>query len=319
MKLKQLECITTIVRCGFNISQAANVLHTTQPGVSAQLRLLEEELGNRIFVRNGKRITGLTPAGEVIALLAEETLLKTEAIRQVSEELKHEDRGTLTIATTHTQARYALPDAITRFMREFPKVQLHIDQGNPEEVAQMVVKGGADLAIATEAIGKHEELLMLPVYRWNRCVVATPGHPVFTQQPLTLEGIARFPLITYSATFTGREAMNKVFAERGLNPEIVLTAIDSDVIKHYVGLGLGVGVLARMAYDPAQDTHLQSADVGHLFPDNVTGIAIRRGRFLRHYMYRFIEIFAPHLNRKFIESAQEEGAVNMAGVVLRTL
>ncbi|MDH5300529.1 MAG: CysB family HTH-type transcriptional regulator [Gammaproteobacteria bacterium] len=303
MKLKQLQYISTVAKCDFNISQAADKLHTTQPGVSTQIRLLEEELGSLIFVRHGKRIIELTPAGHEVLRLAEEALLKVDAIREVSEDLKHEDRGTLTIATTHTQARYALPSTIAAFVKEFPKVQLRIRQSNPTEIANMVVRGEADIGIATESLGEHDELLVLPVYRWNRCVVAPLNHPILAEKNLTLQKISEYPIVTYDFAFAGRTAMNKAFSIRRLKPNVVLSAVDGDVIKHYVELGLGIGILGNMAYDPRTDTGLRSVDVSDLFDDSISKLGVRKGRYLRQYVYRFMELFGPHLVRRVIEPA----------------
>jgi LysR family cys regulon transcriptional activator len=310
MKLKQLQYIATVAKCGYNISQAAEKLHTTQPGVSTQIRLLEEELGSLIFVRHGKRIIELTPAGTEVLKLAEEALLKVEAIREVSEDLKREDRGTLTIATTHTQARYALPNAIAQFVKEFPKVQLRIRQSNPTEISNMVIRGEADIGIATESLGEHDELLVLPVYRWNRCVVATPDHPILSEENLTLQRISEFPIVTYDFAFAGRTAMNKAFSIRRLKPNIVLSAVDGDVIKHYVELGLGIGILGNMAFDERTDTGLRSRDVSHLFDDSISKLGVRKGRYLRHYVYRFMELFGTHLKREHVEPAVMGGKLD---------
>ncbi|MDH5546380.1 MAG: CysB family HTH-type transcriptional regulator [Gammaproteobacteria bacterium] len=296
MNLTQLRHIDAIVKNAYNLSRAAETLHTTQPGVSTQLRALEDELGVMIFERKGKRIIGLTAAGESIVSMSQEILQKIRAIRAVGEEFSQEKKGTFTIATTHTQARYALPAIITRFVKRYPDVQLRIRQGHPQQISEMVIQGDADIAIATEAIASYQQLLMLPVYRWNRCLIARSGHPVLKPRKPTLDLIAQFPIVTYDFAFAGRSAMNKSFIEAGLKPNIVLTAIDSDVIKHYVELGLGIGVLAHMAYDEKRDKKLRCKDVSHLFDDSVTSIGIRRGSFLRGYMLEFVEMFAPHLS-----------------------
>ncbi len=295
MNLKQLRCVREIVRHGFNATQAAEALHTTQPAVSAQIRQLEEELGIRIFERNGKRLTGLTEPGERVLTLARRILEGVEDIRRVGEDFRAEDQGTLIIATTHTQARYALPRVIRGFRHAYPKVRLRIRQGAPVELCRMVLAGEADFAIATEAIPDTPGLTMLPCYRWNRCLVAPHGHPVLATQPITLETLAAHPLITYDFAFAGRSVVERAFAKAGLQPEVVLTALDSDVIKHYVALGLGVGILAKMAYDPEQDRELAARDLAHLFPDSTTHLGYRKGRYLRGYMVDFIRRFAPHL------------------------
>lgn len=300
MNLSQLRCVRAVAKCQFNTSQAALALHTSQPGVSTQIRSLEEELNVIIFERKGKRILGLTEAGAEVLRLAEEVLQKIESIRSIGDEFQRESSGVLTIATTHTQARYVLPDIIPGFLKKYPDVQLRIHQGNPVQISEMVIHGDADLAIATEAIGEYESLLMLPVYRWNRCVIAPVEHPLMQIKKLKLKAIAEYPVVTYDFAFTGRSAINKAFEDAGLKANVVLTALDSDVIKHYVKLGLGVGILAKMAFDPVLDKSLKCSDVSHLFEDSITSIGIRRGAYLRGFTYDFIEMFAPHLKRKLV-------------------
>lgn len=309
MKLRQLRYVCEIARHGLNVSAVAEILHTAQPGISTQVRMLEDELGVRIFERNGKRLVGVTEPGRIILQVAENILRETESIRQVGTEFADEQHGTLTIATTHTQARYVLPLVVKRFMRQFPEVKLHIQQGNPVQCAEEVAQGHADLAIATEALSQRKELVVLPCYSWNRCVVTPPGHPLLTRQPLTLAALAEYPIITYDFAYTGRSLINKAFAAEGLEPNVVLTAIDSDVIKTYVELGLGVGLLANMAFDPQRDTGLRAIDASGLFADSVTNVGIRRGKYLRGYMYAFLEMFAAHLTRHKVDEAmgQDEG------------
>ncbi|RMD78134.1 MAG: HTH-type transcriptional regulator CysB [Gammaproteobacteria bacterium] len=308
MRLQQLRYVREVVRRGFNVSAAAEALHTAQPGVSSQIQALERELGVRIFERKGKRLTGLTRPGQLIVELAERVLRDVENIRRVGAEFSNERAGTLSIATTHTQARYVLPRVIKTFTERYPEVRLDIHQGNPVQVSEMAVRGEVDLAIATEAIERFEELVMLPCYQWNRCVVVPPGHPLARERPLTLEALARHPLITYDFAFTGRSKINQAFEAKGLEPNVVLTAIDSDVIKTYVELGLGVGILAKMAYDPERDRQLVALDAAHLFEPSTTRIGIRRGNYLRGFVYGFIELFAPHLNRQAVDAAMRGGA-----------
>ena len=303
MKLQQLRFVKEVVRMGFNVSAAAESLHTAQPGVSNQIQLLEQELNVQIFERKGKRLIGLTKPGQVIVTIIERVLREANNIKQVGEEFSNETGGTLSIATTHTQARYALPPVIRTFTQRFPKVRLDIHQGNPTQVSEMALSGVADIAIATEAIDLFPDLIMLPCYEWNRCVVTPPGHPLLEQSPLTLETIAQYPIVTYDFAFAGRSKINKAFETRGLQPNVVLTAIDSDVIKTYVELGLGIGILAKMAYDPNRDGHLAMLDAAHLFEPSMTRIGIRRGTYLRGFAYAFIELFAPHLDRKTVDSA----------------
>ncbi len=303
MNIQQLRYLREVARSGFSISNAAKSLHTSQPGISNQVHLLEQELNFRIFERNGKRLTGLTPPGKTVLALAERVLRDVENIKQVGAEFTDETSGSLSIAATHTQARYALPKAIKKFTAQYPRVNLHLHQGNPTQIAEMVESGLADIGIATEALALHEQLVVLPCYQWNRCVVAPPGHPILKQKTLTLEAIARYPIVTYDFAFTGRSLINKAFEARGLKPNVALTALDSDVIKTYVGLGLGIGLLARMAFDAEQDKNLRMRDAAHLFEPSTTLIALRRGTFLRGYMYRFIELFAPHLTRAVVDKA----------------
>ncbi|HHM04415.1 MAG TPA: HTH-type transcriptional regulator CysB [Gammaproteobacteria bacterium] len=306
MTLRQLRYIVEVVKNGFNVSQAAASLHTAQPGVSHQIQLLEDELKVQIFERKGKRLMGLTHPGRAVVEIAERVLGEVDNIKRVGDEFSSETRGTLSIATTHTQARYALPAVIRAFTQRYPEVRLDIHQGNPAQVSEMAATGSVDFAIATEAIEQFAELVMLPCYQWNRCVVVPPGHPLTEVKPLTLEAIARYPVVTYDFAFTGRSKINSAFEARGLQPNVVLTAIDSDVIKTYVELGLGVGILAKMAYDPSRDAHLVALDAAHLFEPSTTRIGIRRGRFLRAYAFEFIHLFAPHLDRDAIVAALQQ-------------
>lgn len=303
MNLQQLRYIHEVVRQNLNVSAAADALFTSQPGVSKQIRQLEDELGVEVFVRHGKRLVGITEPGRQVLQLAERMLRDMASLKQVGEEFSNESRGSLSIATTHTQARYVLPKVIRDFVGRFPEVRLSLHQGSPRQVCEMVLSGEADIAIATEAIDEYEELVMLPCYQWNRCIVATPRHPILQASPLTLEAIARYPLITYDDAFTGRSLINKAFLGRGLKPNVVLTAIDSDVIKTYVGMDLGIGILARMAFDAATDRELGMADAAHLFESSTTRIGLRRNAYLRGYIYAFIELFAPHLTRRSVETA----------------
>ena len=303
MKLQQLRYICEVVRHNLNLSNAAEALFTSQPGISKQIRSLEEELGVDIFVRHGKRVVAVTEPGKAILEIAQRMLKDVENLRQVGEEFTEEDKGHLTIATTHTQARYALPHVIQRFTKRYPGVRLSLRQGSPTQISELVTSGEADIAIATEAIELYEDLVMLPCYQWNRCVLVPPGHPLLKAKKLTLEAIVSFPIITYDFAFTGRSRINQAFAAKGLTPNVVLTAIDADVIKTYVELGLGIGIVAMMAYDPKRDTHLRAMDASHLFEPSTTRIGIRKNSYLRGYTYEFIEMFAPHLSRKVVDDA----------------
>jgi len=303
MKLQQLRYICEVARHNLNLSNAAEALFTSQPGISKQIRSLEDELGVDIFVRHGKRVVAVTEPGKAILEIAQRVLKDVENLRQVGEEFTEEDNGHLTIATTHTQARYALPHVIQRFTKRYPGVRLSLRQGSPTQISELVTSGEAEIAIATEAIELYEDLIMLPCYEWNRCVLVPPGHPLLKAKKLTLQAMAAFPIITYDFAFTGRSKMNQAFADKGLTPNVVLTAIDADVIKTYVELGLGIGIVAMMAYDPKRDTHLRAMDASHLFEPSTTRIGIRKNSYLRGYTYEFIEMFAPHLTRKVVDDA----------------
>jgi LysR family transcriptional regulator, cys regulon transcriptional activator len=307
MKLQQLRYLLEVARKGLSISDAAESLYTSQPGVSKQIRLLEDELGVDVFVRNGKRIVAVTEPGQEVLKIADRILRETENLKRVGEEFTNEASGRLAIATTHTQARYVLPETIRRFTVRYPRVQLSLRQGSPMQIAEQALSGEADLCIATEAIEMFQDLVMLPCYQWNRCVVTQPEHPLLRTKSLTLEAIARHPLITYDFAFTGRSKINKAFANRGIKPNVVLTAIDSDVIKTYVALGLGVGILAKMAFDQERDVNLRAIDAAHLFESSTTRIGLRRGAYLRGYVYDFIELFAPHVTRKTVDTAMAGG------------
>ena len=310
MKLQQLRYLVEVAQSGLNVSQAADNLHTSQPGVSKQVRLLEEELGVDIFVRNGKRIVNVTEPGQQILAIAQRVLLEAKNLREAGREFSSQHTGNLTIATTHTQARYVLPQVIARFSERYPQVKLTLHQGNPTNVAEEVVLGRADLAIATEGMDQFADLRVIPCYEWNRSIVVPPGHPLLGVSDLTLPVLADYPLITYDYAFTGRSKINQAFEAMGVPPNVVLTALDSDVIKTYVELGMGVGIIASMAFDPVRDGGLRVRDVSHLFESSTTRIGIRRGAYLRQYMYEFIELFAPQLTRtvvrKLIENDMDE-------------
>jgi len=307
MNLQQLRYIHEVARRGLNVSEAAEALFTSQPGVSKQIRQFEAELGVDIFVRHGKRLVDVTAPGRQVLAIAERMLRDADNLRQVGDEFTNEVAGDLSIATTHTQARYVLPRVIRDFMQRFPQVKLSLHQGSPRQVCDMVMSGEADIAIATEAIAEYDELVMLPCYQWNRCIVAAPRHPILKEHPLTLEAIARYPVITYDDAFTGRSLINKAFLGRGLRPNVVLTALDSDVIKTYVAMDLGIGIVARMAYDAAADKSLGMADASHLFESSTTRVGLRRNAYLRGYVYAFIELFAPHLTRRMVDVALAGG------------
>jgi LysR family cys regulon transcriptional activator len=306
MKLQQLRYVWEVSRHNLNVSATAQSLFTSQPGISKQIRLLEDELGVEIFARSGKHLTRVTPAGKAIIELAGQVLRITENIKEVAQEFGDERRGSLSIATTHTQARYALPPVIQAFTRSYPDVALHMQQGTPKQIAQMVSEGQADFAIATESLELFNDLVLLPCYRWNRCILVPQGHPL-AEQELTLEALADYPLVTYVFGFTGRSQLDAAFKAHGLVPNVVLTAADADVIKTYVRLGMGVGIVAHMAVDAQQDPDLVALEAGHLFESSTTKIGIRRGTFMRGYMYDFLQGFASHLTRDLIDAALAAG------------
>jgi LysR family cys regulon transcriptional activator len=301
MKLQQLRYLTEVVRRGLNVSEAASALHTSQPGVSKQIRALEEELGVQVFVRHGKRLVSITEPGKAVVAIAERILSEAQNLRRAGEEFANDQVGKLTIAATHTQARYALPNAVAAFKRRYPRVELVLQQGNPTQICEQVLAGDADMGVATEMIEDYGDLVSLPVYQWNRCVVVPPRHPLLKAKPLTLERLAEHPIVTYDFAFANRSLVQKAFEGRGLAPHVVLSAQDSDVIKTYVELGLGVGILAKMAFDPERDRSLRAIDASHLFESSTTRLGIKRNAYLRRYAYEFIELFAPHLPRAVVE------------------
>ncbi|MBU3070471.1 HTH-type transcriptional regulator CysB [Aestuariicella sp. G3-2] len=303
MKLQQLRYIWEVAHHDLNVSATAQSLYTSQPGISKQIRLLEDELGVEVFSRSGKHLTRITPAGEAILKTAGEILRKVESIKQVAQEFSNEKKGSLSLATTHTQARYALPKIIETFIDRYPDVSLHMHQGTPMQISEMAADGTVDFAVATEALELFSDLIMMPCYRWNRCIVVPKNHPLCQVSRLTLEDVAKHPLVTYVFGFTGRSKLDEAFIERGLAPKVVFTAADADVIKTYVRLGLGVGIIAKMAYNEELDSDLVALDASHLFQSSTTKIGFRRGTFLRGYMYEFIELFAPHLTREVVTDA----------------
>lgn len=303
MKFNQLRYICEVAHRGLNVSAAAEALYTSQPGVSKQIRMLEEELGVQIFNRSGKHLTHVTPAGEEILAVAQRILGEIQNIKAIAQEHVGESRGSLSIATTHTQARHTLPAVVGAFRARYPNVSLHMHQGTPLQIAEMAARGSVDFAIATEALELFDDLVMMPCYRWNRSIIVPVEHPLCNERPLTLQTVARYPIVTYVFGFTGRSRLDKAFAAAGLSPEVVFTATDSEVIKTYVALGLGVGIIATMAFDPERDAGLTALDASHLFEPSITSLGFRRGMYLRGYMYDFIEAFASHLTRSVVEQA----------------
>ncbi|HLT14030.1 MAG TPA: HTH-type transcriptional regulator CysB [Marinobacter sp.] len=301
MKLQQLRYIWEVAHHDLNVSATAQSLFTSQPGISKQIRLLEDELGLEVFARSGKHLTRITPGGEIIIREAGEILRRVEGIKKIAQEFSNQRKGDLSIATTHTQARYALPPVIQGFIEEYPDVSLHMHQGTPMQISEMAANGAVDFAIATEGMDLFNDLIMMPCYKWNRCVVVPKDHPLAKGQPLTLEELAEYQLVTYVFGFTGRSKLDEAFQSRGLTPKVVFTAADADVIKTYVRLGLGVGIIAGMAYDPKVDTDLVALDASKLFRASVTRLGFRKGTFLRGYMYDFMRRFAPHLTPEMVD------------------
>mgnify|MGYP000867985393 FL=1 len=307
MKLQQLRYIVEIQRQGLNVSEAAETLFTSQPGISKQVKLLEDELGVAIFERSGKRFTGVTEPGKTVLSIAERILREAENLKRASAEFATGDSGRLVLAATHTQARYALPIVVRDFVMQHPSVKLELHQGSPTQIADWVVAGEADLGIATEALDQYPQLVTLPVRQWSHCVIAPEGHPILKSQPLSLNELAKWPLITYDTAFTGRSRINRAFERIGAAPNVALTALDADVIKTYVSLGLGLGIISALAFDAQRDTGLCALDASHLFESNTTRLALRRGSYLRRYDYDFIGLFASHLSRRVVEMAMQGG------------
>ncbi len=303
MNLLQINIIVSIVDARLSISGAAITLDLSQPALSKQVLALEKELGFPIFDRRGKRIERLTPAGEQVLVIARRVLGEMNNISAVASEFSNEIGGALTIATTHTQARYVLPKVIEPFMRRFPNCRLALKQGTPQACAALVASGNADIAIATEALAEHPDLATLGVYDWNRGIVVPDAHPLARIKKPKIADLASYPLITYDGTFTGRSKIDAAFRRSGLAPNVTLTALDSDVIKTYVRLGLGVGIVASMAFEPERDTGLTMIDAAHLFEPSTTRIGLRRGSVQRLTVYEFIGHFAPQITRKQISAA----------------
>lgn len=303
MNFQQLRIVRESVRQNFNLTEVANALHTSQPGVSKHIKDLEDELGIEIFIRRGKRLLGLTEPGKEMLGVVERILLDTRNLRRIADQFASRETGHFVVATTHTQARYALPRIIQWFKADYPKVHLTLLQGSPREIADLLESGQADVGIATETLDKVPELASFPFYSWHHAIIVPDGHPLLAVGTVTLEALADYPIITYHEGFTGRAHVDKGFADAGVVPDIVLSAIDADVIKTYVGLGLGVGIVASVAYDQAQDRNLRLIPVPELFPANTTRIAVRRGAYLRSYAHAFIEKICPDLGEEALQRA----------------
>ena len=310
MNFQQLRIIREAVRRNFNLTEVANALYTSQSGVSRHIKDLEDELGVELFVRRGKRLLGLTGPGQELVPIVERLLLDAKNIKRLADQFSQRDEGDLTIATTHTQARYALPPVVVKFKDAFPNVRLILHQASPKEIMSMLLEGSADIGVATEALEDNPEIAAFPYYSWEHAVIVPAGHPLADDEPMTLEKIAAWPIITYDAGFTGRPHIDAAFQAAGIEPDIVMTALDADVIKTYVELGLGVGIIASMAHDGSRDSVKLLSSKG-LFARNTSRIAVRRGRYLRGYAYKFIELCSPELTEVAVRTklAPEETAV----------
>ena len=303
MKLQQFRYVWEVAHHDLNVSATAQSLYTSQPGISKQIRLLEDELGVEVFERSGKHLTRITPAGQKIVEVAGEILQHVDNVKRLAQDYSEERQGSLSIATTHTQARYALPEVIRSFRAEYPDVVLHMNQGTPNQIAELAANGDVDFAIATEGMEHFNDLVMMPCYKWNRSIVVPRGHPLAEKDDLTLEDVAAQPLVTYVFGFTGRSRLDDAFKRGGHVPNVVFTATDTDVIKTYVRLGFGIGIIASMAFDPEADADLVARDASHLFTSSVTHIGCRKGTFLRKFMLDFIRWFAPHLSGDIVADA----------------
>jgi len=295
LNFQQLRIIRETVRRNFNLTEVANHLFTSQSGVSKHIKDLEDELGVELYIRKGKRLTGLTEPGKEMLQIVERMLLDANNIKRLAEHYSQQDTGKLTIATTHTQARYVLPEVITQFKQRYPKVHLKLHQGSPDEIAKMLIEGEADIGIATEALGSIPELASFAYYHWQHAVIVPNDHILTQIEKITLSDIAEFPIVTYHEGFTGRATIDKAFLKAAIEADIAMSALDADVIKSYVELGLGVGIVAAMAYDAERDSRLTLLDSTHLFDENITKIAVRKGHYLRQFAYDFIQLCAPDL------------------------
>jgi LysR family cys regulon transcriptional activator len=303
MNFQQLRIIHETVRRNYNLTDTANALFTSQSGVSKHIKDLEDELGVELFVRKGKRLLGLTDPGKELARIVERILLDARNIKRLAQQFSDQEQGYLTIATTHTQAQYALPPVVTQFKKAFPQVHLVLHQSSPGEIVSMLLDGVADIGIATEALESVSELASFPYYSWHHAIIVPHGHPLEAVHPLTINAIAEYPIITYHEGFTGRAGIDEAFAREGIIPDIAMSALDADVIKTYVELELGIGIVASMAFNPARDVRLNLLDSSHLFQKNITNISVRRGHYLRGYAYRFIELCLPALTEADIRSS----------------
>ncbi len=303
MNFHQLQYAVAIAHHGLSVTQAASALGTSQPAISRALKALERELGFDLFVREGRAFSRITPQGTQVLEYATRALAEIASLKAVAADLNQDNRGTLSIATTHTQARYVLPPVVQTFRERYPEVELHLHQGTSEQIAEMVSTDRVQLAIATGSDALFPGLVLLPVYRWHRQVIVPKRHPLAGTRKLTLQELAKYPLVTYVFSFSGGSSLQNVFSREGLTPKVALTARDSDVIKTYVRLGLGVGIVASVAIEPVHDADLVVLDASHLFPIHTTWVGFRRGTLLRNFAYEFMQLFGPHLVRQLIDRA----------------
>ncbi|HEX5485468.1 MAG TPA: CysB family HTH-type transcriptional regulator [Limnobacter sp.] len=312
MNFQQLRIIRETVRCGFNLTDVATALFTSQPGVSKHIRDLEDELGLEIFVRKGKRLTGLTDPGKELLVLVEKMLADARNIKSLADQFSNRDVGQLTVVTTHTQARYSLPQVVNQFRKKYPKVHLRLHQGSPREIIQMLKEGTADIGIATELLSEESELVSFPYYEWQHVVIAHKDHPLADRTKLSIAELVEYPLITYQEGFTGRMKIDQLFKKYGLLPDVAISALDADVIKTYVELELGVGVIASMAFDAQKDFDLRTLEISEDLPLNVTSIAVRRGHYLRSFAHEFIALCNPELSERHVkERLQNDDTQNL--------
>ena len=319
MNFHQLQYAVAIARHGLSVTQAATALGTSQPAISRALKALERELGFDLFVREGRAFSRVTPQGAKVLEYAARALAEIESLSAVAADLNQDSRGVLSIATTHTQARYVLPGVVRSFRERYPDVELHLHQGTSEQIAEMVSADRVQLAIATGSEGLFPGMVLLPVYRWYRQVIVPKAHPLARLEKVTLKDIAEYPLITYVFSFSGSSSLHTVFAREGKVPKVAITARDSDVIKTYVRLGLGVGIVASVAIEPDKDTDLAVIDASSLFPIHTTWVGFRRGTLLRNFAYDFIQLFGPHLNRRLVDRAIEARDAEAAGELFRKI
>ena len=304
MNIRQLRFISAVAKNGLNVSATAESLYTSQPGVSKQIRQLEDELGVQIFARSGRQLTSISAAGAAIIELADRALIEIDTIKSVAKEFSDPGQGELSIATSHTQAKYRLPEILSTLRERFPRVDVRLHQGAPLQIAQLLTSGAANFAIATESMEHFEDLVMLPCYQWQRSIVVPHGHPLIALDPISVKDVAAYPLVTYVFAFNGRSTLDAAFSQAGVKPNLALTATDADVIKTYVRAGLGVGIIANMAYETQRDDDLVLLDARHLFQPSTTRIGFRRGSYLREFMYDFVALFAPHLTRDVVDTAR---------------